>query len=161
MAALPTRKSPRAGAQGKRDTPRRAATAARPVVLVVEDHDDTRFMLRVMLELRGHEVVEAADGEEAVSAAQRVRPGLVLLDGSLPRLDGLTAARRMRESKELRDVHIVMLSGRAEPDYRARALDAGCDAFLVKPFSTAQLDAALKRHGPRGRAARPRSARPE
>lgn len=159
MTALQTRKTPRASAS--RRTTRHAATAARPVVLVVEDHDDTRFMLRVMLELRGLEVVEAADGEEAVSAAERVRPGLVLMDGSLPRLDGLAAARRIRESEQSRDVPVVILSGHAEPDYRVRALAAGCDAFLVKPFSTAQLDAVLKRHGLRGRARRPAAARPE
>ena len=129
----------------------RGAADARPVVLVVEDHDDTRFMLRVMLETRGLEVVEAADGEEAVSAAERARPGLVLMDGSLPLLDGLTAARLIRESKRARGVPVVMLSGHVEPDYRSRALASGCAGFLAKPFSAEQLDAVLERHGLRGR----------
>lgn len=151
MVALPTPKSPRPAGQVSRGGTR---AAARPVVLVVEDHDDTRLMLRVLLEMRGLEVVEAADGEEAVSAAERVCPGLVLMDGSLPVLDGLAAARRIRESEGSRDVPVVMLSGRAEPDYRARALASGCDAFLVKPFSVAQIDAVLDRHGLRGRGAR-------
>ena len=154
MAAIPTPKDARAVAHS---TPGqlRAAKPARSVVLVVEDHDDTRFLLRVLLEMRGLEVVEAADGEEAVRAAARVRPRLVLMDGSLPLLDGLSAARRIRESQEARDTPVVMLSGRAEPDYRARALAAGCDGFIVKPFSTAQLDAVLERHGLRGRERRP------
>ena len=150
MAALSSPKSPRAGAQSPSGGLRPAA-GARPVVLVVEDHEDTRFMLRVMLEMRGLEVVEAADGEEAVRAAERARPSLVLMDGRLPLLDGLTAARRIREAESLRDVAVVMLSGRAEPDYRARALASGCDGFILKPFSAAQLDAVLERHGLRGR----------
>jgi two-component system cell cycle response regulator DivK len=158
MTATPTPKSPHADAQGK-PTGLRPAAGARAVVLVVEDHDDTRFMLRVMLEMRGLEVVEAADGEEAVRAAERVRPGLVLMDGSLPVLDGLAAARRIRESEDSRDVPVVILSGRAEPDYRGRALASGCDAFLVKPFSAAQLDAVLERHGLHGRAARSTAGR--
>ena len=150
MTTLPTLKDSRAGAQPHSGQPR-AATAVRPVVLVVEDHDDTRLMLRVMLELRGLEVVEAADGEEAVSAAERARPGLILMDGNLPQLDGLTAARRIRESKAARHVPVVILSGHAEPDYRARALASGCDGFIVKPFSAEQLDAVLECHGLPGR----------
>jgi two-component system, cell cycle response regulator DivK len=150
MAVLSHRQSRRAVAQG---AAARAAQAARPVVLVVEDHDDTRFMLRVLLEMRGLEVVEAADGEEAVRAAARARPSLILMDGSLPLLDGVAAARRIRESEEARDVPVVILSGRAEPAYRARALAEGCDGFLTKPYSPAQLDAVLERHGLRGGAA--------
>ena len=160
MTALPTPKSPRAPAPSPAGLNAPPA-GARPVVLVVEDHDDTRFMLRVMLETRGLEVVEAADGEEAVRAAERERPRLVLMDGSLPLLDGLSAARRIRESDGSRDVPVVMLSGRAEPDYRVRALASGCDTFLVKPFSAAQLDAVLERHGLPRRDARPAAARQE
>ena len=151
MTTLPTLKSPRAQ---KSPAPSLHAGGARPVVLVVEDHEDTRFMLRVLLEMHGLEVVEAADGEEAVRAAESVRPGLVLMDGSLPLLDGLAAARRIREAESLRDVPVVMLSGRAEPDFRASALASGCDSFLVKPFSAAQLDSVLERHGLRARDAR-------
>ena len=146
MTALPSPKSPRAVAQSPSGH-LLPATAAPHVVLVVEDHEDTRFMLRVLLEMRGLEVVEAADGEEAVRAAESVRPGLVLMDGGLPLLDGLAAERRIRESEGLRGVPVVMLSGRAEPDFRARALASGCDGFLVKPFSAAQLDSVLERHG--------------
>ena len=155
MTASPMLKSPRAQSPSGRLLP---AKGARPVVLVVEDHDDTRFMLRVLLEMRGLEVVEAADGEEAVRAAERVRPGLVLMDGSLPLLDGLAAARRIRESESSRDVPVVILSGRAEPDYRVRALASGCDAFLVKPFSTAQLDAVLEHYGLHSRGGRAAAA---
>jgi two-component system, cell cycle response regulator DivK len=157
MTTSTTLNSPRALTQSPSGR-RPPAAGARAVVLVVEDHDDTRFLLRVLLEVRGLEVVEAADGEEAVSAAERERPALVLMDGSLPLLDGLAAARRIRESEGSRDVPVVILSARAEPDYRARALAAGCDAFLVKPFSAAQLDAVLERHGLRGRDARPAPA---
>lgn len=160
MAALHRIEDPRAGAQASH-VGQRPAAGPRAVVLVVEDHEDTRFMLRVMLEARGLEVVEAADGEEAVGAAERLRPCLVLMDGSLPRLDGPEAARRIRESECLRDTPVVMLSGRAEPDFRVRALASGCDAFLVKPFSRAQLYAVLERYDLPGCAPRPFPARPE
>lgn len=160
MTALPTRTNARAGARGRAGRARAATKDARAVVLVVEDHDDTRFMLRVMLEMRGLEVVEATDGEAAVRAAERARPGLILMDGSLPVADGLTAALRIRESAAARDVPIVMLSGHAEPAYRTRALASGCDGFLVKPFTAAQIDAVLERHGLRGREVRP-AARPK
>ena len=83
-------------------------------MLVVEDHADTRFMLKYLLGLRGFDVAEAADGVEAVELAERLRPGLILMDCSLPRLDGLSATRRVRELATLRDVTIVFLSGHAE-----------------------------------------------
>src|ERR1044071_4481939 len=72
-----------------------------PLVLVAEDHEDTRFLLRVLLETRGLCVIEASDGEEALRVAEQARPSLVLMDGGLPRLDGFTATRLMRASASL------------------------------------------------------------
>jgi PleD family two-component response regulator len=77
-------------------------------VLVVEDHDDTRLMLRTMLEWRGVSVVEAADGEAAVSMTETCRPDLILMDGSLPSLDGLTATRCIRQLDGAREVPIIV-----------------------------------------------------
>lgn len=117
----------------------------RPVVLVVEDHDDTRFMLSIILEHDGYDMLEAADGVEGVETAIQQHPDLVLIDGSLPRLDGLSATRRMREQESLRDVPIVALSAHVGPEFEAAAQAAGCDASITKPLDFAELRRTLHR----------------
>jgi CheY-like chemotaxis protein len=117
----------------------------RPVVLVVEDHADTRFMLGMILEREGYAMLEAADGLEGVETALHQHPDLVLVDGSLPGLDGLSATRRMREQESLRDVPIVFLSGHCGPEFQAAARAAGCDAFITKPLDFAVFRSTLKR----------------
>ncbi len=118
---------------------RREFNADKPLVLVVEDHEDTRFMLRTMLEMSGCRVIEAVNGLEAIEIAQREQPALILIDGNLPLLDGLSATRRMRELPELGDVPIVATSGHVTPRFHAAALTAGCDDCLFKPFGFEQL----------------------
>lgn len=115
-------------------------------MLVVEDHEDTRFLLKYLLAVRGFDVAEAENGEEAVDMAERLHPGLILMDVSLPRLDGLSAMRRMRELATLRQVPIIFLSGHAEPAAQARARDAGCDDYLVKPLDIGRLDRVLAQY---------------
>ena len=115
-------------------------------VLVAEDHEDTRQMLRTILERRGLTVVEAGDGFEAVDAAERERPDLILMDGGLPLLDGIAATRRLRGVPALTAVPIVFLSGHAGPQAQSAALHAGCDEYLVKPFDLARLDTVLNRY---------------
>jgi two-component system phosphate regulon response regulator PhoB len=128
-----------------------------PLVLIVEDHEDTRVMLKVALESRGYRVAEAADGEEGVRLARRARPRLVIMDATLPRLDGLAATRRIRLDSALEGVAVVFLSGHAQPDFRAAALDAGGDDFLVKPVALEELMSVLER---RLRASQSRIANP-
>jgi CheY-like chemotaxis protein len=103
----------------------------RAKVLVAEDHEDTRYLLRTLLEKRGLSVVEAGDGFEAVKAAVRERPDLILMDSGLPLLDGVAATRRMRGLPELSAVPIIFLSGHAGPKAQAAALEAGCDEYGV------------------------------
>jgi CheY-like chemotaxis protein len=122
------------------------ADSPKPLILVVEDHEDTRFMLKYLLTARGFDVAEAGNGEEAIVVAERLRPGLILMDGSLPRLDSLSATRRMREQGTLRNVPIIFVSGHAEPAAQAQARDAGCDDYLVKPFDMDRLDRVLAQH---------------
>jgi DNA-binding response OmpR family regulator len=117
-----------------------------PLVLVVEDHEDTRFLLKIMLEMRGYRVAEAEDGEEGVRLARREHPRAVIMDVTLPRLDGLAATRRMRSDSELRGVPVVFLSGNTQPEFRDAALKAGGTDFLVKPIALDVLASVLERH---------------
>jgi two-component system, sensor histidine kinase len=108
--------------------------ARRPTILVVEDHDDTREMLHMLLERWGCRVVEACNGLEAVETASRERPQLILMDSRLPFLDGLEATRRIRENGPRDQVKILALNGSGSPRYHSDALAAGCDDSIEKPF---------------------------
>jgi CheY-like chemotaxis protein len=112
-------------------------------VLIADDDADTRLLFRTVLEIRGYCVIEAADGEETVRTAESASPDLILMDGSLPRMSGLDAARQIRES---RHVPIVFISGHAGAAFIASARDAGCDEYLVKPFELAQLEGVLAKY---------------
>jgi CheY-like chemotaxis protein len=116
-----------------------------PVVMVVEEFEDNRFMMRRLLEMSGYRVLEAINGEEAVELAQRERPQLILMDLSLPQLDGLAATRRIRQHAELRDVPIVAVSAHDTADFHADALAAGCNDYVTKPIDFDQLEALLVR----------------
>lgn len=118
----------------------------RPLVLVVEDHEDTRFLITYLLGMRGCDVRVAKNGEEAVQMAETVRPGLVLMDIGLPRMDGIAATRIMREKGSLEGVPVIFLSGHAETTFRAQALAQGGDDYIVKPFALAELERVLDRH---------------
>jgi CheY-like chemotaxis protein len=118
----------------------------RPLVLVVEDHEDTRVMLKTVLELQGYSVALAEDGEEGVRVARSVRPQLVIMDATLPRLDGLAATRRIRADSALQGVPVVFISGHAQPDFRDAALKAGGTDVLVKPIALEVLASVLERY---------------
>lgn len=115
-------------------------------VLVVEDDEDMRFMLKTMLEFRGISVVEAVNGEMAVALVDNVQIDLVVMDGTLPVINGFEATRRIRERHFAKDVPIIFLSGHAQPEYKNRAFAAGCNDYLVKPFALREIDSALERH---------------
>ena len=108
-------------------------TAAPLKVLVVEDFEDTRSLMRLELEKRGFRVIEATDGAQGVEAATRERPDIIIMDIGLPVMDGIEATRRIRADNSMRDVLIVALTAHHETEYRAQALAAGCDAYLTKP----------------------------
>ena len=121
------------------------APRERPLVLVAEDDEDTRFLFRTIAEMRGCEVVEAADGLEAVALAAELRPDLILMDGSLPRLDGLAATRRIRELDHA-GVRVIFISGHCDPEFRRAAREAGCDEFVEKPLDFRLLGGALEKY---------------
>jgi two-component system, cell cycle response regulator DivK len=112
-------------------------------ILVVEDYEDTSLAMRLALEDRGYRILEAADGEKAVEVAARERPDIILMDLQLPVLDGLSATERIRANPDLREVVVVAVTAHQEADYRARALAAGCNAFVSKPIDFEWLDGLL------------------
>lgn len=114
--------------------------------LVVEDFEDSRFMMRRLLEMAGYQVLEASDGEQAVKLAFEKHPALILMDLSLPKLDGLAATRQIRKKMNLRKVPIVAVSAHDSPQTRAEALAAGCNEYVTKPIDFDNLNAVLKRY---------------
>jgi CheY-like chemotaxis protein len=112
--------------------------------VVVEDNADAREMLRVALELGGHEVHEASDGPSGLATILRVQPDVALVDVGLPELDGYEVARQVRTAAGA-TIHLVALTGYGQPDDRRRALDAGFDAHLVKPVDPMALQATIAR----------------
>ena len=112
---------------------------ATTTVLVVEDFDETRFMLKLLLELSGYRVLEAINGQQAVEVARSERPDVILMDIGLPIIDGCRATRLIREDRQLRDVPIVAVSAAATAESRLKALAAGCDEYVTKPIDFDRL----------------------
>ena len=110
-----------------------------PTVLIVDDHEDTREMLKLLLSLEQVTVVEAKDGNEAYDFAVKESPDLIFMDLTLPKVDGLAATRKIRQDKRIGRTPIIFLSGRAEPAGRIAAYEAGCDGFLVKPIDVDEV----------------------
>jgi CheY-like chemotaxis protein len=119
-------------------------TAGKPVVLVVEDHDDTREMLRLMLGIFGCRVLAAANGEEAMGLAEQILPDLILMDMKMPRLDGLSLTRVIRSHPALCKVPIVAVTGLVTPQFHREALNAGCNHCLDKPIDFERLEKLVK-----------------
>jgi CheY-like chemotaxis protein len=122
-------------------------------ILVVEDFEDSRYSLCRLLELSGHEVLEATDGQQAVDVTLSVRPDLVLMDLTLPVIDGFDATRRIRAAEESHHVPIVAVSGYDSTSVHGEALEAGCDGYLTKPIDFDALEGLIDRlvGGERGR----------
>ena len=102
-------------------------------VLLVEDYDDNRYMMRQLLEMSGYRVVEAKDGREAVEFARQECPDVILMDLSLPDVDGLTATKLIRKLENLCDVPIIALTAHDREEFYAAALEAGCNEYVTKP----------------------------
>lgn len=119
-----------------------------PTIMVVEDDDDNRLMLRTLLEMKGYLVAEARDGQEAADALADASPSLILVDLQLPRLNGFALARRVRQDERLRGVPIVVVSGHDPSHHRKLAMAAGCDEYLVKPIDFEHLERILARLAP-------------
>jgi len=117
---------------------------AERTVLVVDDFDDTRLLLRTWLQKKGFRVLEAENGNEAVAAAARHHPDFIIMDVEMPELDGLDATRQIRELKQIPHVPIVAVSAYGVEQYRELALDAGCDAYVATPFDPDELEQLIR-----------------
>lgn len=107
-------------------------------VLVVEDHEDIRKMMKILLELYGYDVLEAQDGLEAVENMRQYHPDLVLMDLAMPIMDGIMAAKAIRNEREFDDVPILAVTGYGK-EYAEKAIASGCDEVLQKPLNFSRL----------------------
>jgi two-component system phosphate regulon response regulator PhoB len=116
-----------------------APGAKRPLVLVIEDDPSDWEIYGKILWYNGYDVFYAGDGDEGYRLAKEHRPDLILLDLMLPRVDGLSLCRRMKDDTEVRDVPIVVLSGRPVNEFGPIALELGCRDYLEKPISPVEV----------------------
>src|ERR1043166_524011 len=115
-----------------------------PTILVVDDFDDTRLLLKTWLRRKGFNVAEAEDGNEAVAAAERLHPDLIIMDVEMPELDGWSATRKIRQLGGFANVPIVAVSAYGADQYRDHALAAGCNEYVSTPFEPEELEQLIR-----------------
>jgi len=113
-------------------------------ILIVEDSDDARYFMRLALEDLGYLIIEAEDGAKGVQLAQQERPDIILMDLSLPVMDGIAATEKIRACDGLSKVPIVAVTAHQETDFRAGAKAAGFDAYVTKPIDIDFLGELIK-----------------
>jgi two-component system cell cycle response regulator DivK len=113
-------------------------------ILIIEDQEDNRAILRDVLSAAGYELIEAVDGGEGVELARKECPDLILMDIQLPVLDGYEATRRIKANAELKAIPIIAVTSYALSGDEAKARAAGCDGYVTKPFSPRQLLAKVR-----------------
>ena len=128
--------------------PEYSAKARTRNVLVVEDDENTVFLLKNLLGSRGYDVVPAWDGKQALEIARTLDLDLMLLDLQLPRLNGLSVIRQLREDSRFECLPIIIMTGHEPEQYRDTAIEAGCDDFLLKPIDLDRLAAILDYFAP-------------
>ncbi len=117
-------------------------------ILVIEDQEDTRRILRDLLTSAGYEMIEAITGEEGVRCAETQRPDLILMDIQLSGLDGYEATRRIKANPALSRIPIIVVTSYALSGDDVKAREAGCDAYVTKPFSPRALLAKIREYVP-------------
>jgi two-component system cell cycle response regulator DivK len=116
------------------------------LILVVEDQEDNRRIMRDLLTSAGYEVMEAVTGEDGVSAAETHRPDLILMDIQLPGLDGYEATRQIKANPDLEPIPIIVVTSYALSGDDVKAFEAGCNAYVSKPFSPRELLAKIREY---------------
>ena len=122
-----------------------STTTKRPLVLVVDDHADTRELITEFFRFKGYRIAEASTGPEALKLARATMPDVVLMDLSLPELDGWEVTRRLKEDARTSHMFVVAVSGHADRTARERALDVGCDDYCTKPCLPDELVAVVEK----------------
>jgi two-component system cell cycle response regulator DivK len=125
-----------------------SATIVNRRILVVEDHEDNRRILRDLLSSRGYDLVEAEDGEQALAMAEDRRPALILMDVQIPLLDGYEVTRRLKANPELSAIPIIVVTSYALSGDESKARAAGCNAYVSKPYSARRLLAKIQEYVP-------------
>lgn len=113
-------------------------------ILVVEDQEDNRKILRDLLTSRGYEVIEATDGREGVRLTRDHRPDLILMDIQLPGMDGYEATRQIKADDDVKAIPIIVVTSYALSGDSQKAFAAGCDAYIAKPYSPRQMLARIQ-----------------
>jgi len=113
-------------------------------ILIIEDQEDNRAIMRDVLSTAGYALIEAVDGEEGVRLARSERPDLILMDIQLPLLDGYEATRQIRATEDLKSVPIIAVTSYALSGDEAKTREAGCDSYVAKPFSPRELLAKVR-----------------
>ena len=106
----------------------------KPIVLVVEDNERNRKLVRTILEFRGYEVIECEDGEPSLELARKHRPALILMDIQLPKMNGVEALLRLRADADTQDIPVVAVTASVTPSERERVVSAGFNAYIAKPI---------------------------
>jgi two-component system, cell cycle response regulator DivK len=127
-------------------TPTADARARNRRILVVEDQEDNRRILRDLLTSRGYDLVEAEDGEKALTMAEDRRPDLILMDVQIPLMDGYEVTRRLKANPALRAIPIIVVTSYALSGDESKARAAGCNAYVSKPYSARQLLAKIQEY---------------
>ena len=117
-----------------------------PVILVVDDDEDSRSMLKLLLEMWQYRVIEAADGPDAITIAENTRPDLILMDVKLPRLNGFSVTLKLRQSLKIEKVPVIFISGCAEASYKQRAIQVGGNEYLTKPINFDELEKTIGKY---------------
>ncbi len=115
-------------------------------ILVIEDQEDNRRILRDLLTSVGYVILEAATGEEGVRSAETQLPDLIVMDIQLPGVDGYEATRRIKANQALRHIPIIAVTSYALSGDDVKALEAGCDAYMAKPYSPRELLAKIRQY---------------
>ena len=113
-------------------------------ILIVDDYEDNRQMMRKLLEMIGYRVLEADNGLDALRLTQQERPSLIIMDLGLPLLSGLDAARMIHETPETSEIPIIVLSAYDDADARDDAIASGCRGYLTKPVDYAKLEKIIR-----------------
>lgn len=113
-------------------------------ILVVDDNEDSRELVRKILKKEGYQIIEAVDGEDAIAKAIAYRPDLILMDISIPKIDGYEATRRLKSRLDFKNTPIIAFTAHAMRGDQEKALQAGCDGYISKPLNVREFPEQIK-----------------